>query len=354
MIILLIFFLVTFLILYISLRKFLTKPSKTSYNLNFSIIIAAKNEGRNIPGLIESLKNLNYPSEKFEVIIIDDNSSDNTFELTKQLSSELKNFSVIAAGDNKRYPGKKGALDTGISKAEYPYILITDADCIPSEDWLTYYSGRFSEGYDIVFGPAPFYQTNSLMNKISCFENLRASLLVFGAAELNFSYSAMARNFGFKKSSFENIGGYSNTVETLGGDDDLLLREAVKHKMKIGTINHPGAFVYSIARESLDRYLKQKKRHTKTSLHYLPSRQLLLTIWHTINIFALFYPLISMNPDFIPLFFLKLFADFSMVSFYQKKFGYTFSITEKIYLQIYYEIFLIINFFNALVNKDKW
>ncbi len=323
-------------------------------NLSFSIVIAAKNEETNIPGLINSLKKLNYPKENFEIILVDDNSSDNTFKVIKDLTYNIDNFKIYKI-TVKKIPGKKGALTFGISKAKNPYIMITDADCLVNSKWLNIYSEYFSNGYDFLFGIALFKQNNLLVNRISCFENLRNSILTFASAKIGIPYSASARNFGFRKSSFGKLNGYDNTTETLSGDDDLLLREAVKNKFKIGAIINKDASVLSCTKENFKEYFVQKSRHTKTSLHYLLRHKLLLGIWHILNLFFLFsMVLYFVNSIFIWLFILKILIDIILVLFMQKTFNYKFNIFEIFYLQILYEILLIINFLGALFRKDKW
>jgi cellulose synthase/poly-beta-1,6-N-acetylglucosamine synthase-like glycosyltransferase len=319
-----------------------------------SVVIAAKNEEQNIPFLVKALSQQNYPADKYEVLIIDDNSDDNTYCLARELTCGNPVFSVYKP-ENKKYAGKKGALDFGISKAKYENILITDADCQPGKEWIKSFAGRFADGYDFLFGHAPFIMGKSFINRVSCFENLRSSVLTFSAASAGFPYSAAARSFGFRKSSFEKIGGYKNTTGILGGDDDLLLREAIKHKMKIGTVYDKNAFVYSCPKNDLRSYLRQKSRHTKTSVHYLPSRQIMLALWHIVNLVSLVSPVLSIfYPGFIYLFLTKVITDFFVVSAFSRKFGYNFTGTERIYLQLIYEFFIVINFLNSIVKKDEW
>ena len=323
-------------------------------DLKFSIVIAAKNEEKNIPGLINSLNNLNYPKENFEIILVDDNSSDNTFNTTKNLTDNIDNFRTYKTAE-KELPGKKGALTFGIGKANNSYIMITDADCMPSPNWLNIYSGYFEKGVDFLFSISPFKQNKHLINKIACFENLRSSILTFSAAKLGIPYSASARNFGFKKSSFDKLNGYTNTAETLSGDDDLLLREAVKNKFKIGAIINKDASVLSYTKNTLKEYFVQKSRHTKTSIHYLLKHKILLGSWHILNLLFLFsIVLYFVNSFFLWLFVLKILMDVSVVLFTQKTFNYKFNIFDIFYLQFFYELFLIINFFGALFRRDKW
>ncbi len=365
--------------IFISVKRiFLNLPNKSGSNVKISVVVAAKNEAHNLPSLINSLKEQSYPKELFEAIIVDDNSTDETFDKAKSLSSGLNNFSVYKA-ERKKYPGKKGALQFGIEKANNPFILITDADCQPEKKWVESFAGKFLSGSEFIFGAAPFIQNmcipalparfalakarragrhplgKSMINKISCFENLRTSVLTFSAASFGFPYSAAARSFGFSRSSFEKLSGYKNTTETLSGDDDLLLREAVKNKMKIDFTDAAASFVYSNTVTSFSDYLKQKARHTSTSPHYLFVHKLLLGFWHLLNLVMLFSPLlIPLSNNFLILFFVKIAGDIFLVSSVKKYFNYRFNFLEIVFLQIVYEIFLIINFFNAIFRKAEW
>jgi len=322
--------------------------------LYISIIISAKNEADNISSLLNSLKNVDFPRDNFEIIIIDDNSTDLTFCKAASFKNEFTNFKIIKT-EYKKYPGKKGALAFGINNALNNYILITDADCTVSTEWLKRYSEKFNEGYDFLFGNAPFINKPGFINTISRFDNLRTFFLYTTAWKLNLPYSAAARNFGFKKSSFYKIEGYENTRETLSGDDDLLIREAVKNKMKIGYIPDKDAAVYSITKNTFNEYMVQRTRHTKTSLYYLPVHKIILGVWHTINLAALFSLFLGFyNNWFFAPPIVKILSDLVIVKTSETKFGYKFGILEIIYLQVIYEILIVVNFINALFRKEKW
>jgi len=334
-------------------RLFRSKPCKES-SVKISVIIAAKNEEKNIPNLIESLQSQSYDPNLFEVIIVDDNSTDNTFSIAESLIKNLNNFKVMRAS-NKKYEAKKGALDFGITQSQHPNILITDADCTPSIDWIKCYADKFDNGDGIIFGIAPFDQSRNLINKIACFENLRSQMLIFGFANLGMPYSASARNLGFTKAAFDLFGGYNNTINTLSGDDDLLLQEGVKNNLKVGLIINRTAFVQSNTKINISDYIKQKARHTSTSFHYLIRPKLILSLWHLSNLLILFSSLlIFMNSVFILPVFIKFLFDIFMINIFQKNFGYKFNLIEFIVLQIIYEINLILFFFNARKYSHKW
>jgi cellulose synthase/poly-beta-1,6-N-acetylglucosamine synthase-like glycosyltransferase len=319
-----------------------------------SIVIAMKNEVNNLENLFSSLETQNYPQDKYEVILSDDDSTDNSYQKAVELAQGKNNFRVIKA-DNKKFPGKKGALDFGISNAKYPFIVITDADCIPANNWLAGYSEKFAENYEFLLGLAPFIQTKGIINKISRFENLRSTILTFALTKLRLPYSAAARNMGFKKSSFEKLGGFSHTMQTISGDDDLLIREAVKQNMKIGIVSAANSFVLSNSKTTLSEYLNQKSRHTKTSLHYLPVHKLLLGFWHLSNILILFsLILLPVNFLFGLPFLLKICGDILVVFYSQRRLNYNFKLSGIPLLQLIYEFLLIVNFFNSFRKTIPW
>jgi len=337
-----------------SLKRMNGAGKNENNQVNISIIVALKNEANNINALIESIKSLDYPNEMFEVIFVDDNSTDGTLDILKSKTNTIKNFSVLES-KSLNVNGKREALSLGISNSKYSYILITDADCRPETKWLKAYSKKFSLGYDMLFGIAPFYQREKLVGKIACFENLRGSFLSFSMTSLGLPYTAAARNFGFTAKAFELLGGYSKTKDTMSGDDDLLLREAVKKKMKIGLVTESGSFVYSEAKKTFKEYFQQKARHTQTSFHYLLKHQVIIGFWHLLNLTFLFSPLLMFfNPLPGILLPAKLIIDFALVKSKQKIFGYYFSAIEIFYLQVFYELLLIVHFFNARHSEIKW
>lgn len=347
-------FLLLAIIIYTAFVSVLKKQTLYNTSIKLSIIIAAKNEEKNINSLIESLEELNYPKESYEVIIVDDNSTDKTYSTIQSLISGKDNYKLISA-DHKKLDGKKGALTIGIEHAKYNFIVITDADCKPGINWLKAIAGKLAEGFDFVFGVAPISSGITIIQKFSAFENLRNSFLTISALGLNVPYSAAARSFAFKKSSFKKIGGYSNTAETISGDDDLLLREAVKNKMLIGSVIDPEAFVYSEAPKTFNEYLKQKKRHLQTSFHYLPKQKIFLGFWHLINLISLFsVVLVFISPVFALPFAVKLIYDFIIAIRIQEKLGHSFKFYEVIYLQLIFEFFIVVNFFNSLSGKPEW
>lgn len=353
-----IFFVLIFFILIIILssgfRLYLKNFPGYSGSIKISIITAAKNEAPLIQNFIYSITKLDYPQENFEFILVDDNSSDDTYSKAKSLIEKNDNFKIIKA-EEKLLPAKRGALLKGIQSSRFPYIVITDADCTPSVNWLKVCAAQFKLGNDFIFGAAPFYPDNNFINKLSCIENIKNQFLSFSLASLGAPYTASARNLGFSKEAFYRIGGYNNTIETMSGDDDLLLREAIKNKLRISAFYSSDSMVYSTTKMNLNDYLIQKTRHAQSSFYYLIKNRVVLSAWHLLNLIMLFSPIfIFINFNLIWLFIIKMTADIIIITNVQKKFGYDFNVAEIFFYDILYEIFLLINIFNALLGKAKW
>lgn len=342
--------------IFISLVSLGTAKRNESEALPISVIVAARNEEKNIPALIRSLNEQNYPKDKYEVIIVDDNSADNTLEIIKRNIPQglnLKYFSIKP--EEKELPAKKGVLIYAVKQTSCPYILVTDADCRPSKYWLRSFSAKFSEGYDVLFGAAPFFKQKGLINKISRYENLRSGILTFAATGLRFPYSAAARSFGYTKEAYNKLNGYHSVSDAIAGDDDLFIREAVKAEMRVGTVLDADSFVYSETANSLPEYLKQKARHLSVSGKYLFTHQLILGLWHGLNLAVLLLlPLSLISAKFLILPAVKIICDILLTAFSQKKFGYNFRLYEILYLQFIYEIFIVINYINGVLKPVKW
>lgn len=326
--------------------------STNSETLKISVIIPFKNEEKNLPNLLKSLQAIDYPIDNYEIIFVDDNSNDKSEEIIKSFA--FKNSRFIKATD-KKILSKKGALEIGIQQAKYDIIAITDADCIVEKDWLKSISNKISQGYDLVFGYSPLIKEKSLISKISSYENLKNFILYFSSVELGFPFGATARSLAFRKSAYYKVNGYKNTTETLSGDDDLLIREFTKMKFRISYFISKNSFVYSYCSNNFKEYFLRKSRHLKTSHHYLLKHKVILGLWYSTNFFSvisiLFFPI---SFYFSLPFLSKILMDLSVTYLFKKKIHHDFNFFEMIYLEIFYQLLIPINFLGSLIIKDRW
>ena len=222
----------------------------------FSVVIPFKNEQNNIHLLINDLKALCY--DNFEVIFVNDNSTDQSFFFVEENIKGLDNFRVI----NNDGEGKKRALLTGVENSSYSVIVTTDADCRVGDDWLTIMGSFYQSGvYDLVFGPVlmkpnisgRFYyfqaQDYAAMQTISA-----------GMAGMNNSIMCSSSNMAFDKRFYlNNISDLYFNTQT--GDDVFLLHAAKReHRNNICFALHRYNLVTTNVEPWLSDFVNQRKR----------------------------------------------------------------------------------------------
>lgn len=99
-----------------------------------SIVMPCYNESKTIGEAIEALLALDYPRNKFEIIIVDDKSKDNSAEIVKEYTRKYKNVRLIVNSHNSG--GAAEPTNIGIKAAKYKYIAVADADSMPKPDAL--------------------------------------------------------------------------------------------------------------------------------------------------------------------------------------------------------------------------
>ena len=131
---------------------FVKMPKSTPKKIPVSVIVCAKNEEENVKKFVPILAAQDYPD--FEIILIDDASSDETLEVFEAFEKEYKNIRLVKVENNEAFWGnKKFALTLGIKAAKKEYLLFTDADCFPtSKDWIKEMSAQFTSEKTIVLG----------------------------------------------------------------------------------------------------------------------------------------------------------------------------------------------------------
>ena len=343
----------------LKLNRFFSELLKTSQPVSgtipISVVIACKNEEKNISDLLSAIESIEYPKDKCEFIIVDDGSTDRTLELLTKFASENKNIKVIKAG-NKVFPAKKGALHAGIQNALFDSIMITDADCAPQKNWLISAEYSFLKGNGVVFGIAPYKDEVGFIHQFFCYEQFAASTHYLSAALAGYPYSAAARNFGFTKAVYDELGGYSGTLESVGGDDDLFLLQAVNRNKSVGVIPClDQSFPVSTAPQDWDAYFAQRSRHVKTSDHYRTGTQTWLAVFHSVHFLSLISVFFcGISSTFVLPLLLKLAGDTRLAHKYAVRFNYNFGIFRTLSFIFLYELTIPVNFFNSIFRKDKW
>lgn len=237
-------------------------------NLPVSVIVCAKNEEENVKKYIPLLAEQNYPD--FEIVLIDDASSDETLEVFEQFEKEYSNIRLVKVENNEAFWGnKKYALTLGIKASKKDYLLFTDADCYPtSKDWITAMTSQFTMNKTIVLGYGGYEKTErSFLNKIIRFETVLTAVQYFSWAKLGAPYMGVGRNLAYKRDEFFNVNGFIDHIQVRSGDDDLFINQGANKSNT--TISYaPESFTYSKPKETYKEWFTQKRRHISTAEHY--------------------------------------------------------------------------------------
>ncbi|WP_298512587.1 glycosyltransferase [uncultured Kordia sp.] len=250
-------------------------------NIPVSVIVCAKNEAENLKILIPQLLQQSYKT--FEIVLINDASSDDTRDIIEEFEAKNNHIKVVNVENNEAFWGnKKYALTLGIKAATYDYLVFTDADCAPaSQDWLTGLTQHFSKTKTIIIGYGAYARKkNSFLNLLIRFETLMAAIQAFSYAKLGIPYTAVGRNLAYHRSEFYKVNGFVNHIKIRSGDDDLFIKDAATGKNTTICYAH-NSFTISQPKNSFGSWFRQKRRHVSTSSHYKFIHKFLLGVFYT-------------------------------------------------------------------------
>ncbi len=170
-----------------------------------------------------------------EVIVVDDNSLDDSKYILGELQKTFKNLQIIPlTQEAKMIKGKKYPLSIGIKEAKHEIVLLTDADCVPaSEHWIYKIQDAFTPGIEIVLGYGPYQKGPGLLNKLIRFETFHTALQYFSYALAGKTYMGVGRNLAYRKNLFFQNKGFSSINNIPSGDDDLFINKVATKKIQL-------------------------------------------------------------------------------------------------------------------------
>lgn len=280
-----------YLFFFARLSFYKTKPKTTSQTHPVSVIICARDEAANLAKNLPGSLLQQYPTTH-EVIVVDDNSFDDTHYLLEEFSKTFRQLHVIQLKQEAKFiPGKKFPLSMGIKTARHEIVLLTDADCVPaSEHWIARMQDSFDEKTEIVLGYGAYHKKGGLLNKLIRWETFHTALQYLSYALAGQPYMGVGRNLSYRKQLFYRLKGFTSHNHVPSGDDDLFINKAADGKNTRINI-HPDAFTLSDAPKTWKQWVRQKSRHYSTGKFYKPIHKFLLGLYSLSHF--LFYPLFA-------------------------------------------------------------
>lgn len=229
----LLFFIELFYYLYFFNRPTAFIRKKDKKNLHFlqeypplSVVVYTKNDAENLEKYLPEILEQEYP--QYEVIVVNDGSTDDTKDVTSALECRYKHlYQTYIPDEARNLSRKKLALTLGIKAAKYDIIVLTHANCHPgSRIWLQKIARNFIPGIDIVIGHA--YMSGHT-SRYAAFNRLMYTLKYLSFALLNRPYRGTGANLAYRKSLFFENKGFSQHLNLHFGDDDLFINEIAGH-----------------------------------------------------------------------------------------------------------------------------
>lgn len=273
------------------LAYYKSKGKQHSQQHPVSVIVCARDEAKNLSANLPTVLAQNY-SSTHEVVVVNDNSMDETKYVLEEWQKKDKKLQVIElTQEAKLIKGKKYPLSIGIKEAKHEIVLLTDADCAPtSEHWIYKMQDVFTPGVEIALGYGAYTKQPGLLNKLIRFETFHTALQYLSYALAGRPYMGVGRNLAYRKNLFFRNKGFSAINNIPSGDDDLFINK-VATKSNTAIVLDPEAFTVSVPKQTWQEWKRQKTRHYTTGKFYKPSHKFLLGLY-TLSFF-LFYPLLA-------------------------------------------------------------
>ncbi len=224
-----------------------------------SIVVAVRNEMTSISPLLSSIGTQDFPNQNFEVILVNDHSTDHTEQIISlwiQDNLQTQSYYIHSTGN-----GKKQALTDGIKMAKGEIILTTDADCVLPMNWISSMLMSFNDDTSLVIGLVKIQQERSLFSKLQTLEFSSLIGSSISLLELGFPIMCNGASLAFRKKSFEAVNGYEDNVHIPSGDDEFLMRKFVKlFPDSIQSVHWPSVVVATKPQPSLKSFIHQRLR----------------------------------------------------------------------------------------------
>ena len=240
-------------------------PSAATSELEpkISIIVAVRNEAQNLSASLQSLRDVNYPLEKYEIVIVDDNSNDDSPEIIKRFAADPL-FRCIHMNENqKTRPGKAGAILEGINQSRGEIIFVTDADCRVPRNWVKNLLRYFDKDTGLVGG---FTLLDRQGDNASRWEKIQSCDLSYllgiaaASAHLKKPVSWLGNNMAFRRTAYDEVGGYAALGHSLVEDFALINAIAGSGKWNVVFTHHPDSLVTSRPSTNMMDFYQQRKR----------------------------------------------------------------------------------------------
>lgn len=288
--------------------------------IKVSVLIAARNEEKNIEKLLESLKKQSFSKELFEVIIVNDHSTDNTDEIINDFINKNKELDVKLLKAEKT--GKKHAISQALHSAINELVIVTDADCVLNDLWIESIVGFYQEEKcKMILAPVLLSPAENLFEKMQVLEHLSLIGSTAGSASIGFPVMCNGANMAYERKAALEVEKFRKDFDIPSGDDMFLLEQFVKcygHN-NVKFLLSKSAVVKTKTCKTIKDFFRQRRRWVSKTKSYTSWKVIvtaLIVLFFNLSIISLlvsafFVP--ALWSIYILLTLLKFFIDFPLL-----------------------------------------
>ncbi len=337
--------------------------SNTTIKTSFSIVIVLRNEADNLPSLLQSLSQLNYPNQLFELVFVDDASTDDSVFLIEKFIGKHPHIKThLLSNLRKTASPKKDAISMAIQNAKNEWILLTDADCLVPIEWLTAYNDFIVLKSPVfVAGPVLYGKGVRFIHKFQELDWLSLVGTTIGSFGWNKPILCSGANIAYRKEIFETVNGFQGNDHIASGDDIFLMHKIrSKYPKQVLYMNAPIALVSTFGENSWKSLYNQRIRWAKKTSN-VPS---LLSVVIGICVFLMNLLLLVLAVAgffefrfllfFVSCMLIKIFVDFVLLARTAKSIGAIINVKHCILSGLLYPVFSTSIVFSSIFSKYSW
>lgn len=332
---------------YIFIQRRIYRSASQTFEKNFSfspkvsVIVAAKNEEENILECLESLDKIDYPEDKLELLIVNDNSTDSTQEIIENFVKGKSKFIPLKSKKSiGNVKGKANAIANAMEIATGEIIFTTDADCTVKPEWIKTILSYYDDGVAGVFGYT-HQPGDGLLKKMQSADLIYLLTVSSGTMNMDTPMSCIGNNMSYRRSVYNEVGGYE-AIPFSVTEDYRLLKEMIKlEKYKFRYPIDVDSLITTKPCPDIKTLFRQKKRWSVGGLETGTSGFSVMLAGYLGNLLILALPFFFswINLAFV---LVRIFSDYFFIKGIHKKLNLKFTFMKLIYFEIYFFIYAML------------
>ncbi len=301
-------------------------------NYSFSVIVVYRNEANVLPQLLKGFEAQSYPSELFEVLLINDGSTDDSVKIVEQFKKDHPAINLVIKNRlEQSASAKKDGIAQAVKIARHDHIITTDADCSLPPNWIQSYNDHYKEysNATLVAGPVAI-EGSGFTARLQELEMIALQTIAMGAFFIGQPFLCSGANLCFRKKAFYQVSGYEGNDHLSSGDDVFLLEKlAAENILQVHYLKNQKAIVTTTAKKTFAAMMEQRARwarkgtETKSTLNKFVAFHVgIISLFFFLMPLFLWLDLVDQQL-FVAFYLVKLFTDFVVLlvgnQFYESK-----------------------------------